>query len=328
MSAEAGHPIVAIGASAGGIEALSELVASLPADLPATILVVQHLQAGFSSTLPELLTARGKLKATHALHGEKIVPGRIYVAPPDNHIVVRRGYLNVVRGPKENNHRPSVDVLFRSASAAYGPGVVGVVLTGFLDCGTAGLLSIKARGGLAVAQDPADAREPEMPRSAIAHAQVDHVAPLREMAALIARLVAQPPGARPADLPHAISELEGDELGVPSDFVCPLCQGRLTETALNGFESFRCHVGHAFSLQSVASEQADAVERALWAAVRALEETAAVSRRLAANATGNLRSRFEEKSEAQAQYADSLRQILLDTKQPSPTDAAAIAEEE
>lgn len=321
-----GHFIIAVGASAGGVDALSELVASLPADLPAAVLVVLHQEAGFASRLPELLSARGPLRATHAIHGEPILRGRIYVAPPDNHLAVRPGYLNVVRGPKENNHRPSVDVLFRTASASYGPAVIGAVLTGFLDCGTAGLLSIKARGGLAVVQDPADAKAPQMPRSAIAHVAIDHVAPLRAIGPLLAKLAAEPSGVRPQTLPPQLREIEGEELGVPSDFVCPLCQGKITETELNGFPYFRCHVGHAFSLQSVAAEQAETVERALWAGARALEESAALSQRLAATATGGLRARFLEKAEAQAAQAGSLRQMLLEAGRPSPTDAAALGD--
>ena len=146
-----------VGASSGGIEALSQLVAGLPADLPAAVFLVLHMQPGFRSVLPELLSRRGPLRAAHAIHGEPIVPGRIYLAPPDNHLTLRPGGLQVVRGPKENGHRPSIDALFRTASVAYGPRVIGVVLTGYLDCGTAGLLSIKARGGKAIVQDPRDA---------------------------------------------------------------------------------------------------------------------------------------------------------------------------
>jgi two-component system chemotaxis response regulator CheB len=253
------------------------------------------------------------------------VQGRIYVAPPDNHMVVRAGYVHVLRGPKENNQRPSADVLFRSASVTYGPAVVGVVLSGLLDCGTSGLLSIKARNGLAVAQNPREAPEPSMPQSALNHVQVDHIAPAQDIGLLISRLAREPAEAWPAAVPRAIEELEGKELGAPPAFVCPLCQGRQTETELYGYQSFRCHVGHAFSLQSIAAEQADALERALWAAVRALEESSAVARRLASSAGENLRKRFEEKGEARTEHAETIRRILLDTRQPSVTDAAELA---
>ena len=330
-STRRGHEIVVIGASSGGLQVLTELVAGLPADLGAAVIIVMHLQPGFRSRLPEILTHHGPLRARHAMHGEPVVPGHIYVAPPDNHVVVRRGYLNVVRGAKENNHRPSVDVLFRTAATAYGPSVIGVVLTGALDCGTAGLLSIKARGGLAVVQDPASAQYPEMPESALRHVEADHVVPTRELAGLITRLVDEPSGKAPAQLPGALREIEGDELGVSADIVCPLCHGKMTESELNGFQAFRCHVGHAFSLESVALEQAESVERALWAAARALQESSGLAGRLAASTTGHMRERFLEKEQAQAQQADVIKRLLLsggtlsesdvdDTAAPAPQE--------
>jgi two-component system, chemotaxis family, protein-glutamate methylesterase/glutaminase len=305
------HDIVVVGASTGGVEALSQLVAGLPPDLPAAVFIVLHLAPGSASRLPELLSRRGPLRATHALHGEAIVPGRIYLAPPDNHVTLRPGSVQVLRGPKENGHRPSVDALFRTASTAYGPRVIGVVLTGYLDCGTAGLLSIKARGGLAIVQDPREAEVSSMPMSAIQHVAVDHVAPLRDIPRLIARLVDEPAGPRPKHPPGTLAEVEGDEPGVAADIVCPICHGKLTETEVNGYHSFHCHVGHAFSLESVAAEQAEEVERALWSAARALEESAALAGRLAAAGHGPLRSRFAEKEQAQMRNAELIRRILL-----------------
>jgi two-component system chemotaxis response regulator CheB len=323
----AGHDIVVVGASSGGIEALAQIVAGLPADLPAAVFVVIHVEPGFASILPDLLSRRGRLRAAHAIHGEPIEPGRIYLAPPDNHLMLRPGFVQVVRGPKENGHRPSVDALFRTASIAYGPRVIGVVLTGYLDCGTAGLLSIKSRGGLAIVQDPREAEATSMPRSAIQHAPVDHVVALREIPALLTGLVGEPPGPWPAHLPRALGEVEGDELGVSADIVCPICQGKLTETQVNGFQIFRCHVGHSFSLESVAAEQAEEVERALWAATRALEESAALSGRLAASATGKMRLRFAEKEQAQSRDAQLIRQILLAGGVLRQADAAQAEEE-
>ncbi|HMF43618.1 MAG TPA: chemotaxis protein CheB [Polyangia bacterium] len=305
------HDIVVVGASAGGVEALGELVAGLPADLPAAVFVVQHISPGSSGALPELLSHRGPLSAAHAIHGEPIVPGRIYVAPPDNHLTVRPGFMHVVRGPRENGHRPSVDALFRTASTAYGPRVIGVVLTGYLDCGTAGLLSIKARGGKAIVQDPGEAAAPTMPMSAIQHAEIDHIARLRDIPRLLGRLAREPVGPWPAHLPGVLGEVEGDEPGVGSEIVCPTCQGRLTETEVNGFQLFRCHVGHAFSMESVAAEQAEEVERALWAAARALEESATLAGRLAGTRDSGLNQRFAEKAEAQMRSAELIRRILL-----------------
>lgn len=309
--AGAGHDIVVIGASAGGVDALSRLVAGLPGDLPAAVFVVLHTGPLYS-TLPEILTQRGPLHAAHALHGELIVPGRIYVAPPDVHLSVQRGYVNVTRGAKENGYRPSVDVLFRTASKAYGPRVVGVVLTGYLDCGTAGLMSVKARGGIAVVQDPREAVAASMPESAIEHVAVDHVVALAELPALLERLVAEAPGAPLAHLPGALSELEGDEPGAACELVCPDCNGKLTVTEINGFQRFRCHVGHAYSLPAVAAAQDEQVEHAIWSAVRALEESAALARRMAATSSRNLRRRFEERAASQQEQARLIRDALLD----------------
>jgi two-component system chemotaxis response regulator CheB len=317
--------VIAIGASAGGVQALQDLVAGLPPDLPAAVFVALHTSPGHPSHLPEILTRRGPLRATHGVHGEHFVPGRIYVAPPDNHLMVRPGFLEVVRGPKENGYRPSVDTLFRSASAAYGARVIGVVLSGHLDCGTSGMLSVKARGGVAVVQDPEDARVPEMPRSVIDHVAVDHVAPVRLIPPLLSRLareLANDPRPRPVE--GALSVLEGGEPGVPVNVSCPLCQGALTASEHSGFQQFRCHVGHTFSLESLALEQTEEVERALWAAARALEESTSILRRAGARAgSDELRRRLAEREAAQLHDARLVREVLLHGKVLSPTDVPA-----
>jgi two-component system chemotaxis response regulator CheB len=319
-----GHDIVTIGASAGGLAPLLDLAAELPADLPASVFMVLHLRPTFSTALPELLSSKGKLRASFAVHGEPIEPGRIYVAPPDVHLTLRPGHVQVQRGPKESGHRPAVDALFRSASIAYGSRVIGVVLSGYQDDGTAGLMSIKARGGIAVVQDPGDAAVVEMPRSAMTHVAADHVVSLDQLPTLLTKLVAEPALAAKVEVPTALAQLEGAKPGAASDIVCPVCQGKLTVSEHNGFELYRCHVGHAFSLESVAAEQAEEIERALWAAVRALEEGAALSKRMGERASGELRDRFLEKKDAQSQQADLIRQILLAGDQLTPLDAATI----
>ena len=322
-----GRDIVVVGGSEGGTQALLAFVAGLPADLPAAVFATLHTHAGTESKLADLLTRRGPLPARLAIHGEPIVPGRIYVAPPDNHLLLRPGHVQVVRGPKENGFRPAVDPLFRTASIAYGPRVIGVVLTGNLDCGTAGLLSIKARGGLALVQDPREAAVPEMPRSALDHVAIDHVAPLAELSALVSKLVVAPVGPGPKQVATEISELEGDKLGPAADIVCPICQGKLTETVVGGYSSFRCHVGHSFSLESVAAEQAEEVERALWASVRVLEESARLAGRLSTNTpSGELRRRFAEKAETQLHQAEVIRRLLLSGETLTEIDAAQLAD--
>src|ERR687896_251859 len=171
------HDTVVIGASAGGVKALTAIVSRFPASLPAAVFVGIHLPVNSPSVLPQILQRAGPLPAAFASHGEAIKHGHIYIAPPDHHLLIARGYMRVVRGPKENRHRPSADALFRTAASAYGPRVVGVVLTGALDDGTLGLQAVKRRGGLAVVQDPHDALVPSMPRSALESVQVDYCLP-------------------------------------------------------------------------------------------------------------------------------------------------------
>lgn len=303
--------IVVIGASAGGVELLLDLVAELPPKLPCSLFVVLHTASGYLSSLPELLSRRGALPATHPNHRDPVIPGQIYVAPPDNHLLVRPGFVEVVRGPKENGHRPAVDPLFRSAAWSYGPRVVGIILSGYLDCGTAGLMSVKARGGVAVVQEPGSAAAPDMPRSAIRRVAVDHVVDPPELPGLITKLASEPAPAAP----HAsavVKVLEGTEVGARAELVCPACHGVLTEATVGDFRHFRCHVGHAFSLDSLAREQSEDLERALWAAVRSLEESSALSRRLSrAEPTEELRRRFVEKEETLGRQAEMIRRILL-----------------
>src|SRR3712207_6517545 len=188
-----GKDIVVIGASTGGIEAMKALVAGLPRDFPASVLVVMHTAPHPLGILPEILERAAPLPASNARDWEQIKPGHIYVAPPDYHLLVERtGYIRITQGPRENRFRPAVDPLFRSAALAFGPRVVGVVLTGWLDDGTAGLYAVKQRGGAAVAQHPEDALAPSMPLSAIKHVEVDHILPLNEIAPLLVRLAGAP----------------------------------------------------------------------------------------------------------------------------------------
>jgi two-component system chemotaxis response regulator CheB len=323
MLAGVNHDVIVIGGSAGAIEVLLGLVGELPADLPASIFVAIHTRPDRASSLPEILTRRGWLPASHPLHNEPIAPRRIYVAPPDNHLLVRKGSMEVVRGPRENGQRPAVDPLFRSASAAYGARVIGVVLSGYLDCGTAGMMSIKARGGLCVVQAPASAQVADMPSSVIERVAVDHVAAPDELAALLATLAATP-AAVEASPNKFVEQLEGTEPGLAAELVCPICQGVLTEAAPGLFEHFRCHVGHTFSLAGLVDQQSEEMERALWAAVRALEEGSALSGRLAARAHGELAGRFSEKAGTQRQQAELIRQILLHGGTLHRTDATKV----
>lgn len=183
-----GHDIIAIGGSAGSIVALIQLVHSLPRDLPAAVFVVVHSSPKFPSLLPEILQRSGSLPAVHAEDGALIEPGRIYVAPPDRHLLVKGEYMRVVFGPKENRFRPAIDPLFRTVARVYGKRAIGVVLSGLLYDGTAGLFEIKERGGVAIVQDPQEAAVPSMPENAIKHVAVDHILCIEDIARVLSEL--------------------------------------------------------------------------------------------------------------------------------------------
>lgn len=327
-TAPSGHDIIVVGASAGGVEALGELVSQLPADLPAAVFIVLHIPAYGASVLPGILSRRGPLPAAHPADGEPIRHGRIYVAPPDHHLLVEKdGTVRLTRGPHENGHRPAVDTLFRSAARAYGPRVIGVVLTGTLDDGTAGLQAVKRRGGLAVVQDPEDALFASMPRAAIEGVRVDHVAPLAEIGPTLDRLAHQ---AAPAEsktpvtpdledevkvAEFDINHLEGRREGKPSGYACPDCKGVLWEVEEDDLLRFRCRVGHAFSPESLLASQSDALEDALWTALRALEESAALAERLSERAGGRghglAADRFARQASDAHHRAATIREALL-----------------
>lgn len=336
--------IIVVGASAGGVEALSRLVSQFPRDLPAAVLVVLHLGTGHRSALPQLLSRAGHLEAVHPQDGAPLEPGRIYVAPNDRHLVVEPGRVRLLHGPRENNHRPAVDPLFRSAALAYGPRVIGVVLTGALDCGTAGLMAVKHRGGLAVVQDPRDAFCPDMPRSAMEFVKVDHSVPLAEMGALLERLVATritpteapPPSPRLKEEVKAMaggSNIEKDpkDQGAPSLFSCPDCGGVLFEMDDAGWLHYRCRVGHGYTARSLSVQQQTALDGAIWAALRALEESASLSRRMARNARQRnhilTADRYEERAKTAMEQAELVRQLVLSLPTAAPPDAAPSEEQ-
>lgn len=310
--------IVVIGASAGGLVALREIVSTLPRELPASLFVVMHSTAEYGSRLAEFLSRWGPMSAHIAVHGERIRPGQIYVAPNDNHLTLHRDFVRVTRGPKENGHRPAVDPLFRTAARMYGNRVVGVILTGNLSCGTEGLMAVKAAGGVAVVQS--DPEYPGMPQSAMQHVEVDHVLPLAEIAGVMRRLVTEP-------IPEqAEAEAEGPHTVAPqhSPIVCPACQGSMVESLEGGLLRFRCHVGHAFSVDSLLAEQSESLEAALWASVRALEESAQLADRLANTGDRRLSPRFRDKASALRQHAGLIQDVLLHGTTLDAEDTAAL----
>jgi two-component system, chemotaxis family, protein-glutamate methylesterase/glutaminase len=326
----AGHDIIVVGASAGGVEALVDLVRDLPPDLPAAVCVVLHVPAAGTSVLPQILSRAGPLRATHARDGEPLRHRRIYVAPPDQHLMLEPGRVRLFGGPRENGHRPAVDVLFRSAALTFGPRVVGVVLSGTLDDGTAGLLAIKRCGGVAVVQQPADARYSGMPESALQHVVVDHCVPVREIPAVLTRLAHEPAGPpgnpsvedrlqielRSLDMDPAL--LNSDERpGEPAVYACPECHGTLWEVHDGDLMRYRCRVGHAYTAESLLAEQSHGLEAALWAALRALEEKASLASRLRQRAAEQghmlVAERFEEQEQDARLRAEMVRQTLLNS---------------
>ncbi len=278
--------LVVVGASAGGIDALTRLAATMPSEFPAAVCVVLHTGPQSPGVLHGILDRAGPLTA-HAVHGgERPQPGHIYVAPPDQHLVVEPNRLRLTKGPRENRFRPAIDPLFRSAAQVYGPAAIGVVLTGNLDDGTAGLWAIKQLGGVAIVQDPADAAFPAMPTSAIQHVKVDHIVPVAAMAPLLARVIATPVNEGGAVVPERIdievkiASAEDpwhagiERLGGASTYACPDCHGVLLKVDEGGQMRFRCHTGHAYSAESLLAAINERVEDALWNAVRAIDEGA------------------------------------------------------
>lgn len=324
-----GHDIMVIGASAGGIEALTEVIGPLPPDLPAAIFIVLHIPVNTISVLPHILSRYGALPAAHPKDGEAICPSRICVAPPNYHLLVKRGSIRLVRGPNENGHRPAIDPLFRAAARSYGPRVAGVVLSGTMDDGTAGLLAVKRGGGVTIVQDPDSALFSGMPRNAIEHAEVDYILPPAQIGSLLVCLAHQPIEESGGDFMPGEMDPEPDivelnrggleaykQAGTPSAFTCPECGGTLWELHDEGLARFQCRVGHAFSLDSLVWENAEQLEAALWTALRALEESHSLKHRVAERAYRHghtsRAARFEMEAKKLRQRADFLRRVLLE----------------
>jgi two-component system chemotaxis response regulator CheB len=286
--------IVVIGASAGGIDALKTIVKDLPRDFPASIFVVVHVSADAPGVLASILSRAGNLPAITVSGSERTRPGTIYVPRLDHHLVIEPSVVCATRGPKENRFRPAVDPLFRSAAQTYGPRAIGVVLTGGLDDGTAGLWTIKQLGGVAIVQDPADALAESMPRNALEYVNVDHCVPVSQIASLLVRLtdedIAEQGGytvPKHVEIEVKIAKenqaLDAgvESLGEPSTYACPECHGVLLQLKEGGRVRFRCHTGHAYSAESLIADFDDAIEDALWNSVRALQEKAIFLRNFA-----------------------------------------------
>lgn len=327
--------MVVIGASAGGVESLRTVVAELPAGLPAAVFVILHVAATGNSVLPSILTRAGEMPASHPEDGDPIEYGRIYVAPPDRHMVVHEDTIGIQGGPKENGHRPAIDPLFRSAAGHHGPRVVGVVLSGTLDDGASGLRWIKEAGGLALVQDPDEAMYESMPRAAIAYAHPHAIVP----AAVLGRMIGEVAGTHAEQEEEAMAGVnaedepghemldEDPQPGRRAAFACPDCGGGLWEIEDGGLLRFRCRVGHAFSEASMLERQSDALETALWTGLRVLEERAALAhrlgKRLADRGSTTTAKRFERQAAEAEEHAVHLRELLESIGVTAAPDPAA-----
>jgi two-component system chemotaxis response regulator CheB len=317
--------IVVIGGSAGALEPLKRIVARLPPDLTAALFVVIHISSDFPSVLPEILSSAGSLPSLHPSDGQRIEKGVIYVAPPDRHLLIGDGFVKVTRGPRENRHRPAVDPLFRTAARAYGNRVLGIVLSGQLDDGSAGLMAVKIRGGLGIVQDPSEAFCPEMPSRALQYASADYVLRAEEIAELLSRSAdngsAGSSGGQMHNRPEADkANLEIDanreKEGQPSPFACPECHGVLWELDEGKMLRFRCRVGHAYTAAALNSAFSESTEDALWASMRSLEEKAALLKRLANRSVGEkLAAAYEEEAAACDKHVESIRRMLIETQE-------------
>ncbi len=330
--------IVVIGASAGGIAALTTFVQNLPPDFPAALFIVVHIPPYAVSHLPQILDRAGPLPAVPAEHGTQIVPGRIFVAPPDRHLVLRQGWMELTRGPRENHSRPAIDPLFRSAARAYGSHVVGIVLSGALYDGSMGLLAVKTRGGVVIVQDPDEAAFASMPLSALQLVTADHILPVADMASVLDRVIRESvpkEGAHPMlddeerltqriaeDFSEQARNGRSDETTI---FTCPDCGGVLWQGGEGSVLSFRCHVGHAYAAEVLLSQKAEEVEAALWSSLRLLKEKATLTRQMATRGrtggNGHGAERIEEQAQVDERHVRTIQELL--TSLPTPLEQTA-----
>src|SRR5678816_856984 len=317
--ANKGRNIIVVGTSAGGLEVLDALIGQLPPDLPASIFIVQHMASeNTGGALLHRLSRHRAFDCKLAKDGESFKPGRIYIAPPDNHLLVKKDKVLVTKGARENRSRPGIDPLFRSAAVTHTSRVVGVLLTGMLDDGTAGLIAIKKCGGITVVQDPKDAAYSGMPQSALNNLKVDYCVPIREMGPLLETLTQERPGKSrpiPKDVrseaeiaERVLSDVaEVNALGKQVPYNCPNCGGVLWEMDSPDVSRYRCHTGHSFTVAALLESQSEKIEETLWVSLRMFEERK--------NLLNSTQSPFAAQRAKETQiHIDRIRAILLDPR--------------
>ncbi|MFB6419808.1 MULTISPECIES: chemotaxis protein CheB [Bradyrhizobium] len=323
--------IIVIGGSAGATQPLKQILSRLPADLPAAVFVVLHIPAHGIGILSTVASSAGPLPVRQAENGMKIEPGRVYLGAPDHHLLLAEDHIFLGRGPRENVVRPAIDALFRSAALYHGPRVIGVLLSGLLSDGAAGLNAIKRCGGMTVVQDPADAVSDEMPRRAMEATTVDLCVPGAGMGDVLSELVREQAGAALPIPPEIRLEVEiaaGDRIGSdklvsmaePVALTCPACGGVMSEVKELRPLRFRCQVGHAYAADALAKEQEGRVDEALRVALRIIEERAELVQRMASDGRRSGRPAVAEMYEARAseyrEYADMIRRVVLQALDP------------
>ncbi|MCY7355404.1 MAG: chemotaxis protein CheB [Lysobacter sp.] len=330
-----GSSLFVIGASAGGLDALTRLAAQLPADFPAPIFVVNHMAADANSeVVVRAIDNSGPLPCTLAQEGQAFEGGHIYIAPADHHLLVVKGKMHVTKGARENRSRPGIDPLFRSAAVAYRSKVVGVVLTGYLDDGTAGLEAIQRCGGICVVQDPDDAAYPDMPQNALNRVAVDHTLPLEQMGALFATLVLRKPGKDkpvPKDIAieakiaeRVLSDLQAvNVVGDQVPFNCPDCGGPLWQVAKGNLLRYRCHTGHAFTSAVLEAEQTAKIEETLWTALRMFEERRNLLMTVSSRQSRGYSKSAAERARESEVHIERIRAMLTSSRDATPEVAAA-----
>ena len=311
--------IIVIGGSAGALGVLLRIVGDFPKNFPASLFLVLHLSPDAPSSLAEIVNCNSRLPATFAQDGEKIIPSRIYIAPPDKHLLISDNVVRLTRGPRENRSRPAIDALFRSAAQSYGRRVIAVVLSGLLDDGVHGAQVVSRCGGKVIVLEPEDAPYPQMPENAIKYDHPDFVLKAADIFAMIQRLVADSEGGRAMTQTDEAQETKG-----LACYVCPDCGGPLLEDGNEDLPHFRCRVGHSYSLNALLSSEDDALESALWAAVRCLQENAELKQRTAAvldrkRANANA-ARLREDAEAQLEQAKLLQERIIERQKRVNTD--------
>jgi two-component system, chemotaxis family, protein-glutamate methylesterase/glutaminase len=315
--------IIVVGTSAGGLDALVKLVSQFQVNIPAAVLIVYHISADATgNVLLDSMKANSKLICSRAKDGEAINSGHLYIAPSDHHLMITKTHkITVTKGAHENRSRPAIDPLFRSAAVAFGNKVIGIILTGYLDDGTSGLLAIKRCGGICIVQDPEDALFPDMPQNALRQVNADYCIPIAEMGSILAKLFEKKLGKSkkvPKDIrveaeiaTRVLSDLKSvNELGDQVPFNCPGCGGVLWKVQGGDGIRFRCHTGHAYTAVTLLAEQNRKLEETMWTALRMFEERKNLLMTMAQEQSGSIARSAKERAALSDVHIKRIRMML------------------